>query len=116
MRVAELVMAAVMALFSLYLMWKSTELPIGWLPGRGPGGGAFPFWLSAGMLICCGAVIVNRGSCLLNRWHSRTVLLTSNVRCGWMLRHGCSIGATRGLPMRRLETTGTWPVVVTNCS
>ena len=58
MRVAELVMAAVMALFSLYLMWKSTELPIGWLPGRGPGGGAFPFWLSAGMLICCGAVIV----------------------------------------------------------
>ena len=53
MRVAELVMASVMAVFSLYLMWKSTELPIGWLPGEGPGGGAFPFWLSLGMLICC---------------------------------------------------------------
>ena len=52
-RVAELVMACVMAVLSLYLMWKSAELPIGWLPGEGPGGGAFPFWLSAGMLVCC---------------------------------------------------------------
>ena len=58
MRVAELVMACVMAVFSLYLMWKSTELPIGWLPGEGPGGGAFPFWLSLGMLICCLWVIL----------------------------------------------------------
>ncbi len=58
MRVAELVMACVMAVFSLYLMWKSTELPIGWLPGEGPGGGAFPFWLSLGMLVCCLWVIL----------------------------------------------------------
>ncbi len=58
MRRAELVMASVMAAFSLYLMWKSTELPIGWLPGEGPGGGAFPFWLSAGMLVCCLWVIL----------------------------------------------------------
>ena len=63
MRVAELVMAIVMAAFSLYLMWKSAELPIGWLPGRGPGGGAFPFWLALGMLLCCAAVIV--------RWFTR---------------------------------------------
>jgi hypothetical protein len=34
-------------------MWKSTELPIGWIPNEGPGGGAFPFWLSFGMLLCC---------------------------------------------------------------
>lgn len=53
MRAAELVMAVVMAVFSLYLMWKSTELPIGWDPETGPGGGAFPFWLAAGMLVCC---------------------------------------------------------------
>ena len=53
MRVAEFVMALFMALFSLYLMWKSTELPIGWIPDEGPGGGAFPFWLSFGMLVCC---------------------------------------------------------------
>ena len=58
MRVAELVMAIAMAVFSLYLMWKSAELPIGWIPGEGPGGGAFPFWLSAGMLACCIAIII----------------------------------------------------------
>lgn len=53
MRRAEFVMAVVMAVFSLYLMWKSAELPIGWEAERGPGAGAFPFWLSLGMLICC---------------------------------------------------------------
>lgn len=58
MRLAELVMAVVMAVFSCYLMWMSTELPIGWVPGRGPGGGAFPFWLSLLMLICCGVIVV----------------------------------------------------------
>lgn len=51
MRLAELVMAVVLAIFSAYLMWKSAELPIGWVPDRGPGGGAFPFWLSTGMLL-----------------------------------------------------------------
>ena len=58
MRRAELVMAIVMAAFSLSLMWKSTELPIGWIEGSGPGGGAFPFWLSAGMLVCCIWIII----------------------------------------------------------
>ena len=53
MRKAELVMAVVMAIASIGLMWKSAELPIGWIPREGPGGGAFPFWLSAGMLVCC---------------------------------------------------------------
>ena len=64
MRVAELSMALVMAIFSLYLMWKSTELPIGWIPNEGPGGGAFPFWLSLGMLVCCLWII--------GRWATRT--------------------------------------------
>ncbi len=64
MRVAEFVMAFFMALFSLYLMWKSTELPIGWIPNEGPGGGAFPFWLSLGMLLCC--------LWMLARWVART--------------------------------------------
>ena len=58
MRIAELVMALAMAALSLYLMWKSMELPIGWLPGRGPGGGAFPFWLSLGMFLCCVSIIL----------------------------------------------------------
>ena len=53
MRKAEIVTAALMALFSIYLMVKSTELPIGWIEGEGPGGGAFSFWLAAVMLLCC---------------------------------------------------------------
>jgi len=57
MRKAELIMALVMAVFSVYLMWKSTELPIGWIPDEGPGGGAFSFWLGTGMLICCLAIV-----------------------------------------------------------
>jgi hypothetical protein len=64
MRRAELVMALVMAVFSLSVMWKSTELPIGWVPKAGPGGGAFSFWLAFGMLLCCLAVIV--------RWFRRS--------------------------------------------
>ena len=58
MRRAELVMALSMAIFSVYLMWKSAELPIGWIPREGPGGGAFPFWLSVGMLVSCLAILV----------------------------------------------------------
>ena len=58
MHKAELVMAVAMAVVSVSLMWKSMELPIGWLPGEGPGGGAFPFWLSFGMLVCCICIIV----------------------------------------------------------
>ena len=53
MRRAELLMALVLGAFSAYLMVKSAELPIGWIPDEGPGGGAFPFWLAFGMLICC---------------------------------------------------------------
>lgn len=51
-------MAIAMAIASVGLMWKSAELPIGWIPREGPGGGAFPFWLSAGMLVCCIWIIV----------------------------------------------------------
>lgn len=52
-RTAELLMAIVMALASIGIMVKSAELNIGWVQGRGPGAGAWPFWLAAGMLICC---------------------------------------------------------------
>ena len=71
MRWAELTMAGIMAIFSLYLMWKSAELPIGWLPGEGPGGGAFPFWLSAGMFICSLWVIL--------RWIRKTSSLSRST-------------------------------------
>ena len=49
-RTAELATALICALCSIGLMVKSAELNIGWVEGRGPGAGAWPFWLSAGML------------------------------------------------------------------
>jgi hypothetical protein len=64
MRKAELIMAVVLGIFSLYLMWKSAELPVGWIPEEGPGGGAWPFWLSAIMFLCCLHIIYN--------WYRRT--------------------------------------------
>jgi len=59
MRTGEIVTASILALFSVYLMWKSAELPIGYISGQGPGGGAWPFWLSAIMLVACGLIAVN---------------------------------------------------------
>ncbi len=59
MRRAEIVTAVLMAALSIYFMWKSAELPIGWIPDEGPGGGAFSFWLSAMMLVCCVVVAIN---------------------------------------------------------
>lgn len=53
MRIGEIVTVGILALFSVYLMWKSTELPIGYTSGQGPGGGAWPFWLSGLMLLSC---------------------------------------------------------------
>ena len=64
MRRAELVTAVLMAAFSVYLMTKSAELPIGWIPEEGPGGGAWPFWLAAIMLVCSLWTMVN--------WYRRT--------------------------------------------
>lgn len=52
-RTAEIVMALLMAALSIAFMVKSAELNIGWVQDRGPGAGAWPFWLAAGMLICC---------------------------------------------------------------
>lgn len=62
-RTAELLMAVVMGAFSVYLMWKSAELEIGWIPEEGPGGGAWPFWLAGVMLLCCGLTVY--------RWYRR---------------------------------------------
>ncbi|MBB4284829.1 tripartite tricarboxylate transporter TctB family protein [Roseospira goensis] len=56
---AELLMAVAMMALSVVFMVMATDLPIGWVPGSGPGGGAFPFWLSLIMLVA-GAVILVR--------------------------------------------------------
>ena len=57
-RTAELVMAVVTILCSIGLMAKSAELNIGWIEGRGPGSGAWPFWLSCGMLLASAVTLV----------------------------------------------------------
>ena len=59
MRYGEIFTAGILALISMYLMWKSAELPIGFIEGRGPGGGAWPFWLSTIMLISCLIIAFN---------------------------------------------------------
>ena len=57
MRRMDLLVACILGAFSAYMMWKSTELPIGWIREYGPGGGAFPFYLSLGMLVCSALII-----------------------------------------------------------
>ncbi len=59
MRRGEFITAGILAVLSLYMMWKSTELEIGYIADEGPGGGAWPFWLSAIMLICTALIAYN---------------------------------------------------------
>ena len=70
-RTAELLIAIVLALCSIGLMIKSAELRIDWVPERGPGSGAWPFWLSMGMLLACLATIV--------RWFRKVTPESTNL-------------------------------------
>jgi putative tricarboxylic transport membrane protein len=88
MRVAELVMGLVMGVFSLYLMWKSAELPIGWIASEGPGGGAWPFWLAFGMLLCCVAIVVRWARRVTPESRSTKVFLTPQALKVFLLNAG----------------------------
>jgi len=59
MLVADRIIALALMGLSLYFMAYAVELPIGWngVTG-GPGGGAFPFWLSGVMFLCAGGVLL----------------------------------------------------------
>ena len=70
MRLAELLTACLLAMLSVYLMWKSGEPPswnpevgrfanIGFIDGEGPGSGFWPFWLSFIMLLSSIWTMVN---------------------------------------------------------
>ena len=94
MRRAEIITAGVLALFSVYLMWKSAELEIGFIAGEGPGGGAWPFWLSAVMLVCTLLIALRavRGQSvparstepLLDRYGKRMLLLVGGGLFGFI--------------------------------
>ena len=88
MRMAELVMGLVMGVFSLYLMWKSAELPVGWIPGEGPGGGAWPFWLAAGMLVCCVAIVYRGAKRLTPESRSEEVYMDGRALKLFLLNAG----------------------------
>lgn len=59
MRRGEFITSGVLAALSIYMMWKSTELKVGYISGEGPGGGAWPFWLSGIILICTVLIAYN---------------------------------------------------------
>ena len=57
-RTAELLMAIFTIVISILLMVKAADNRIGWVAGRGPGAGAWPFWLAAVMLLASTATLV----------------------------------------------------------
>jgi len=59
-RTAELIMAIATLLISLGLMFNiyGSDLTIGWVEGRGPGSGMWPFWLSLGMALASLATLI----------------------------------------------------------
>ncbi len=55
---AETLIAAGVMATALYFMSHAIMLPIGWDGRSGPGGGAFPFWLSAIMFVAAGGILL----------------------------------------------------------
>jgi len=92
MRMAEFVMGIVMGVFSLYLMWKSAELPVGWISGEGPGGGAWPFWLATGMLLSCVAIVIRCAKRLTPESQSEEPFMTGRTFRLFLLNSGGLIG------------------------
>ncbi len=70
-RTAELLMAIATIAISIGLMVKSADNNIGWVQGRGPGAGAWPFWLSAILLASSIATLV--------RWFMRATPESRNL-------------------------------------
>ncbi|WP_375259213.1 tripartite tricarboxylate transporter TctB family protein [Citreimonas sp.] len=59
MLVADRLIAGALMALSLYFMSHAVALPIGWNGQTGgPGGGSFPFWLSAVMLACSAVILL----------------------------------------------------------
>ena len=96
MKKTDLIFSGVFVFFSIYLMIKSLELPIGWIAGQGPGGGAFPFWLSLGMLIVSILIFVRNLLKLSPEGRSTEVFMDSHAQWIFMVVM-VSLGAMIGL-------------------
>ena len=90
-KTAEILMAVLLALCSIALMVKSAELNITWVAGRGPGSGAWPFWLSGGMLLACLATMyrwfkgITPESRNLDPYMTRQTMLIVGISAGSIL-------------------------------
>ena len=70
-RTAELLVAILTIVISIGLMVKSADNNIGWVQGRGPGAGAWPFWLSVILLLSSIATLA--------RWFMRATPESRNI-------------------------------------
>ena len=57
MKRAQIICALAILAWGALMLRESTRLNIGW-GTSGPGAGFFPFWLSVGLIVCAGAVVV----------------------------------------------------------
>jgi len=60
MRKANLWVAVFLFVIGAIVMYDSVRLGFRWQPGFGPGAGYLPFYLSLGVLICTGIIIVKQ--------------------------------------------------------
>jgi len=60
MRKANLWVDVVLFLIGAIVMYDAVRLGFRWDPGFGPGAGYLPFYLSLGVLVCCGIIIVKQ--------------------------------------------------------
>jgi len=103
-RTAELLMAILLALGSIGLMVKSSELSIGWIEGRGPGSGVWPFWLAVFMGVAAmleGVDLVKAGKASkIDQDHSKATYESwckkSDARIDWSKPVGAVHNLIRG--------------------
>ena len=60
MRKANLWVAVFLFLIGAIVMYDAVRLGWRWDPGFGPGAGYLPFYLSLGVLVCCGIIIIKQ--------------------------------------------------------
>ena len=57
MRTADVTTALLLMASGVLVLWDALRIGIGWSTD-GPQSGFFPFWLAAGLLACCAAIVI----------------------------------------------------------